>query len=113
MAEKQPGETAVLVAYILHLLGAITGVLSIAGLVVNYMKRGEDGPDMDTHHSWMIRSFWWAILWCIFIGCSYFILVGFLIGWIAFGLVWLWYVYRHIRGLIRLSDDKPMPAPAV
>ncbi|MGH8400120.1 MAG: hypothetical protein ACRESU_03370, partial [Gammaproteobacteria bacterium] len=61
-------------------------------------------------HAWMIRTFWYAILWCVLIGASYLVLVGFLIGWIGFFIVWVWYIYRHIRGLIYLADDKPMPA---
>jgi len=110
MTEQQKGHGVTIVAYILHLLGAITGILSIVALIINYVKRGDDGAMLDSHHSWMIRTFWWAILWCILIGASYFVLVGFLIGWIAFFIVWVWYIYRHIRGLIYLADDKPMPA---
>ncbi|MGH8414369.1 MAG: DUF4870 family protein [Gammaproteobacteria bacterium] len=107
-AEKGHGVT--IVAYVLHLLGAITGILSIVALIINYVKRGDDGVNMDSHHSWMIRSFWWAILWCVLIGASYFLLVGFIFGWIAFAIVWIWYIYRHVRGLLYLSEDKPMPA---
>lgn len=110
MAEKQPGETAAMIAYILHLLGAITGVLSVVALVINYIKRGDDGPEMDSHHSWMIRTFWWAIFWCIIVALTYFVLVGFLVGWIGFGIIWFWYVYRHVRGLINLTEAKSMPA---
>jgi len=110
MSSTQQGQGFTIAAYILHLLGAITGILSIVGLIFNYVKRGDDGPVMDTHHAWMIRSFWWAILWCVLIGASYLVLVGFLIGWIGFAAVWVWYVYRHIRGLVYLADDKPMPA---
>ena len=52
-----------LVAYVLHLVGAVAGLTSIVGLIINYVKR--DGYDevFDSHHAWMIRSFWWAILW--------------------------------------------------
>lgn len=110
MAQSRPGETVTIIAYVLHLLGAITGILSLVALIINYSKRGDDGPEMDSHHSWMIRSFWWAILWCILVALSYLVLVGFVFGWIGFAIVWIWYVYRHLRGLIQLTGGKPMPA---
>jgi len=109
MSERKPGETITIVAYVLHLLGAITGVLSLVALIVNYVKRGDDGPEMDSHHSWMIRSFWWAIFWCVIVAVSYLLVVGIFIGWIGFGIVWIWYVYRHLRGLIHLTGGKPLP----
>ncbi|MGA9851506.1 MAG: hypothetical protein WBR15_01045 [Gammaproteobacteria bacterium] len=108
-ASKQ-GHGVTIVAYILHLLGAITGILSIVALIINYVKRGDDGAMMDSHHSWMIHTFWWAILWWILIAASYFLLVGFVIGGIGFLIVWIWYIYRHVRGLIYLSEDRAMPA---
>ncbi len=54
----------------------------------------------------MIRSFWWAVLWTV-IGC---ITLWAGIGWVVLGLAWLWYVYRHVRGLIALANGEPMPA---
>lgn len=110
MTEQQKGNGVTIVAYILHLLGAITGILSVVALIINYIKRGDDGAMMDSHHSWMIRTFWWSILWCILIGVSYLVLIGFVVGWVCFLIVWVWYVYRHIRGLIYLADVKHMPA---
>jgi uncharacterized membrane protein len=110
MGERRPGETITIVAYVLHLVGAITGVLSLVALVINYVKRGEDGPEMDSHHSWMIRSFWWALLWCVVVAVSYLLVVGIFFGWMGFAIVWVWYVYRHLRGLMCLTGGKPLPA---
>ncbi|HET6726289.1 MAG TPA: hypothetical protein VFH85_09835 [Gammaproteobacteria bacterium] len=114
MAYAEPEQTrrldrgdnaAALIAYVLHLIGAATGLTSVIGLIINYIKRGESSPALSSHHSWMIRSFWWALLWSI-IGV---LTVFFLIGYAILGLTWLWYVYRHVRGLLRLLDDRPMP----
>jgi uncharacterized membrane protein len=97
--------TLAVVAYALHLFGAVVGIPSIVGLIVNYVKR--DGYDelFDSHHAWMIRSFWWAILWCVLGIVTFVIGVGIAILF----LVWLWYVYRHVRGLIALINGEPMP----
>jgi uncharacterized membrane protein len=97
--------TMAVVCYVLHLVGSVAGVTSIVGLILNYVKR--DGYDelFDSHHAWMIRSFWWAILWCVLGLVTLVIFVGFVI----LGVAWIWYVYRHVRGLIALLNGEPMP----
>jgi uncharacterized membrane protein len=97
--------TMVVASYVLHLIGAVTGIASIVGLIINYVKRDRYDELFDSHHAWMIRSFWWAILWVV-IGCITFII---LIGWVILFLVWIWYIYRHVRGLVALLNGEPMP----
>lgn len=99
-------QTLVTACYVLHLVGAILAVPSLVGLVLNYLKAGDSGALLGSHHRWMIRSFWWATLWLI-LG---YVTVLFAVGWLILGLTWLWYVYRHIRGLISLANGEPMPA---
>jgi uncharacterized membrane protein len=60
---------------------------------------------LDSHHTWMIRTFWWTILWYVIGVITLFIAIGFAILAIA----WIWYIYRHVRGLIALSNGEPMP----
>jgi len=98
--------TMALVAYVLHLVGAVVGLTSLIGIVIHYMKRHEGSALTDSHHAWMIRTFWWAIVWSIVGWLTWwFFFVGVVIG----GLAWLWYIYRHVRGLLRLLDNQPMP----
>lgn len=97
--------TFTLVSYVLHLVGAIIGITSIIGLILNYAKRGTSGELLDSHHTWMIRSFWWAIFWSIIGIVTLVIVIG---GPILF-IVWIWYIYRHVRGLIALADGQAMP----
>jgi len=94
-----------MVAYVLHLVGAVAGLTSIIGLIINYLKRGQNEDLFDSHHSWMIASFWWALLWVV-IG---FVTIFFLIGWVILFLAWIWYIYRHVRGLIALINGEAMP----
>jgi uncharacterized membrane protein len=102
----QADRTLVFVAYVLHLVGAIAGVTSIAGLIVNYVQRGHTDEVIDSHHRWMIASFWWGLLWIV-IGLLTIVLV---VGWVILFLAWLWYIYRHVRGLIALVNGEPLPA---
>jgi uncharacterized membrane protein len=97
--------TIVLITYVLHLVGATIGLTSIVGLVLNYVRLNQYGEPLTSHHRWMIRSFWWALLWFVIGIITSFILIGFVICAVA----WVWYVYRHVRGLIALANGEPMP----
>jgi uncharacterized membrane protein len=74
-------------------------------LVLNYIKRDRYDELFDSHHVWMIRSFWWALLWVVLGLVTVFILIG----WVILFVVWVWYIYRHVRGLIALLNGEPMP----
>lgn len=110
MAGTDSGRTITIVAYILHLLGAITGIASIIALIINYVVKGDHGELIDSHQTWMIHSFWYAILWCLVCAAAFITVIGIPLAWVGLFVVWLWYIYRHIRGLIDLSSDKTMPA---
>ena len=97
--------TVVIIAYALHLFGAIAGLPSIIGLILNYVRRGRYGELSDSHHRWMIRSFWWAIVWLVVGWATIFIFIG----WVICGAAWLWYLYRHVRGLISFLNGEQMP----
>jgi len=103
------GRTITIVAYILHLLGAVTGLPSLIALIMNYIVQGEHGEMIDSHQSWMIRSFWYAILGGLICGILFITIIGIPFAWLGIIIIWVWYVYRHIRGLIDLSSNKPMP----
>ena len=44
----------------------VFGVPSIIAVVINYLKRGEArGTFLESHFRWQIRTFWFALLWCV------------------------------------------------
>src|ERR1700756_4956984 len=44
----------------------VFGVPSIIAVVINYVKRGEArGTYLASHFRWQIRTFWFALLWCV------------------------------------------------
>lgn len=96
----------VLVCYALHMAGALAVLPAIVALIVNYLRRGEAGEVLASHHSWMIRTFWWNLAW---------VLLGIITATVYVGLaillaVWIWWWYRHVRGLLALLDDRALPA---
>lgn len=102
-------------ARIMYVIHAITfffslGTLSILPLIANYIKRPDTaGTIVYSHHTWMIRSFWWYLVWWIVIGLLWASIVGILVVWIVTPVVWLWMAYRIIRGFVDLNNNRPMP----
>ena len=106
------GRTVVIITYILHLVGACTGLLSIVALIINYVVKKDHGELMASHHEWMIRTFWYTFLGFVIAWVLVFTVIGIPLAWLLALGSWLWYIYRHIKGLIDLSSDKPMSATA-
>jgi uncharacterized membrane protein len=78
------------------------------------VKRGDAaGTWLASHYRWLIRTFWFSLLWgCL--GALVLVTLGLiLIGIpIAFG-IWIattiWVIYRLLRGYVLFKDNKPIP----
>ena len=120
--------TVTRVVYALHALSILIGVFtgasiatafvfgwpSIIAVIINYVERSDvRGTYLDSHFSWQIRTFWYALLWIILVWLLGLLLAIFLIGfaiWIVgFVILGIWVCDRIIRGWMRLSDGLPMP----
>lgn len=109
------------ISYLLHTIVAIGAVLpgvqgSVILLVIAFaldmFKKDEaTGSWQESHFRWRIRTVLWAgglylltaPLWLLFL----------IPGWIAWALISLWFLYRVVRGWLNLSNNQPMPVPAV
>src|SRR5580765_5002629 len=92
------------------IIGAfVFGVPSIIAVVINYAKRGEArGTFLESHFRWQIRTFWFALLWCV-IGAMLFItFIGIPLAVGVFFGAGVWAIYRITRGWLALRDGKPM-----
>jgi uncharacterized membrane protein len=87
----------------------LTGWPSIIAVIINYVKRSDvRGTWLDSHFSWQIRTFWFALLWVV-IGLVLFVtLIGIPIAYIVWVVTGLWVLYRIIRGWLALSSQRPM-----
>ena len=94
------------IAYGLYALG-LFGVLvpSVIAVIINYIKVNDVPSLYQSHHRWMIRTFWWGLLWVI-VGT---ILVWVLIGWLILAVTAIWWIYRIVRGVLALSENRPLP----
>ena len=102
------------VLYILHALAPFTAWLLAVIAVILAMARRDDvrGTYLDSHFSWLSRTFWWGLLWIVVCGVVTFLLivviVGLPIAWLPFTVLFFWYLYRIIKGWMRLNDGKPV-----
>ena len=96
----------VLLVYILQTLSFVIGVTSIAGVIVNYLKRDAvRGTWLESHFRWQIKTFLYILLG-YGIGL---ILVVVLIGWLVMLATTIWYIYRIIKGWLAYSDGRELP----
>jgi uncharacterized membrane protein len=104
------GAVTALVSSGFPLIAPLMGLLGIAGMIVAYVKRDEaQGTWVASHLRWLIRTFWFSLLWGL-IGVAFAItIVGLVVAfpiWIAGSL---WVLYRVVRGYLLFNDSKPVP----
>ncbi len=88
----------------------LTGWPSIIAVIINYVKRSDvRGTWLESHFSWQIRTFWWAVLWVLIAGLLFITLIGIPFAWGLVIVVGIWVLYRIIRGWLALSKGEPMP----
>ena len=113
------------VTYALHALGLAIGAFgastvigaflfgwpSIIAVIINYVKRNDArGTWLESHFTWQIRTFWFAVLWSCIIGILGAVFLIVLIGigiWVAgFFILGVWAIYRIASGWLRLRDRR-------
>jgi uncharacterized membrane protein len=109
------------VVYVLYLLGLFHGLTLIIGLIMAYVLRGSAGPLNASHYTYLIRTFWTALVVGV-AGAAImlvsfpftFILIGIPFLWLG-GVVcflgWLWALVRTIVGVVRLAQGAPIAQP--
>jgi uncharacterized membrane protein len=123
-AEPAPALVNVInLVYALHALSLLVGVMtaativgafvfgvpSIIAVVINYLKRDEArGTFLESHFRWQIRTFWFALLWCMIGGMLFATFIGIPLAVAVFLTAGGWVIYRIARGWLALRDGKPM-----
>ena len=125
--------TLVGVTYGLYGFGLFLVWPALIGVVIAYVKRKDVPEILASHYRWLINTFWWwLIAWSVVIGAMLVVIVpnaieieramksgsinvpwelmgAGIFGGLGVAIVWLWVVYRLIRGAIRLSDGLAAP----
>lgn len=108
--------TVGVVSYVLHLLVAVAAVLPgaqpgvtllLVALLIDFIKRGDAvGTWHESHFTWRIRTVFMvgglylltAPLWLLLV----------VPGMVAWWLISLWFLYRIVKGMIRMNAGRPM-----
>ncbi|MBU1375497.1 MAG: hypothetical protein KKE02_00605 [Alphaproteobacteria bacterium] len=109
------------VCYALYLLAFATGITAIIGLIIAYAQRASAGPAMQSHYTFLIRTFWIGLALMIAGGVLFgvgallsVILIGFPImglAWMVMGGAGILYGVRCVVGLVFLSRGEAYPRP--
>ncbi len=93
------------ITYGLYAGAILFGVLAIAAVIIDYLKQDEvRGTLLESHFRWQIRTFWFALLWAAIGGLLWIVVVG----WFILAADAIWYIYRIVKGWLRLSEGKPV-----
>jgi len=108
-AEAQAGVNSgpAKIIYILYLVGIVVPLVSIVGVVMAYVNKGEAPDWLQTHYRFQIRTFWIGFLYASIGVATTVILVGYLI--LLFCLIW--FIVRCVKGMSSLDKTQPVPDP--
>ena len=106
------------VSYLLHRVVAVAAVLPgaqvsialrVVALVIDLVKRGDAANTWQaSHFSWRIRSVIWAGV--LYLLTSWLWLLFIVPGWIAWGLISVWFLYRIVKGMMRMNAGRSVEA---
>jgi uncharacterized membrane protein len=102
-----PGGANALLIYVLYLAGLLVGITAVVGVVMAYIARDRAEGWVASHYEFQIRTFWLMLLYG---------LIGVVLSFVLLGIPVLmatlvWFIIRNVKGLIRASQDEPIPDP--
>lgn len=105
------------ISYLLHLIVAVAAVVPgaqvgigilLVALIIDLVKKSDAaGTWQASHFSWRIRSVLWAgVLYVVTIPLWLLLLLP---GMIAWAVISIWFLYRVVKGMVRMNASQPMP----
>ncbi|PIT79088.1 hypothetical protein B9Z39_16250 [Limnohabitans sp. JirII-29] len=115
-AQNDSVQTISLVSYVLHLIVAVSAVvpgaqvgpaLLVVALILDMVKKEDaQGTWQASHFSYRIRTVLWVAALYVVTAPLWFLF--FFPGWMAWALISIWFLYRIVRGLVRMNKQQPM-----
>ena|SRR5436190_9159945 len=109
---KPVSTTNAQVLYVLHAIAPFTyWLLAAVAVMIGAFARGSaQGTFVESHYAYLARTFWWGLLWLVIFTVIFAVtVVGIFLLFIPWGILTIWYLYRVIRGWLRLNDGRAAP----
>jgi uncharacterized membrane protein len=72
--------------------------------IMSYFWRNDaDGSYLESHFSWLIRTFWFTVLWLIVAWFFIVTIIGMVIGIPMLLAVGIWVMYRLLKGVFAMN----------
>ena len=93
--------------YILYFLGYVTGITTIIGVMIAYLQDRSGSPELRSHFTFQVRTFWIGLLYLVVGGVLLFHIIG------GFVLLWwlVWSLMRNVKGILALNRNQPIARP--
>ncbi len=104
-AERTGNPDMAKIVYVLYLIGLLTGLTIIIGVVMAYIYKDDSPEWLRTHYESQIRIFWMGILYSIIATLLIFVLIGFLLYFV----IAVWWIVRCVKGLKYLDQKQAYP----
>lgn len=111
--------TAGVISYVLHLVVAVGALvpggqwgptLLLVAVVLDLVKRGDaQGTWHASHIRWRLRTVVFALVAYVLTSPLWLLLLW--PGWLAWLVIGVWFVYRIVKGMVRLNAGQPMEFP--
>lgn len=95
------------IVYILYLIGFLTGVSAVVGLIIASMWVERAEPVSRSHFRFQVRTFWIGLV-CLVVGIAtlYVVIGGLILLWWA-----VWTAIRCVKGILALNAGEPIADP--
>ena len=91
--------------YVLYGISVFFVLPFFIAIMINYIKREEvKGTFLESHFDWQINTFWYTLLWSVLGFIT--LLVG--VGFVILIIDAIWFIYRIVKGILYLNDEKRM-----
>lgn len=95
-------------------IAPLFGLVGIVAVIICYVKQDEArGTWVASHLRWLIRTFWFSLLWTTIGWLFFVVLLIVLIGPVIAIGIWaitaIWIIYRVVRGYLLFKESQPVP----
>jgi uncharacterized membrane protein len=91
------------------IVGLLVSFIGFVGVILAHVFRDDaQGTWLKSHFDWLIKTFWVSFLIGIVGWVFFFTIIGIVVAFPLWAVLFVWTAYRLIRGWINLFREKPV-----